>query len=304
MGESQLHPNETPYVVTYFDVEQGTPWVHLVAENIGIAPARDVTLEFDPPLKTTLKAEEMHEAFSDGISFLSPRQRITSLFDSLTNLYGGGTPSRYSVTCCFADVQGNNQWKLEYSLDLFAFRGLHYYTRKSLDDEIREISSISRELREGNRNNEGMVEALWAMVGGYGPDIPIFVRELDWVSAVIAQLRFVCLLWRAAHTPLPGLKPVCRDYRLVQTFMASAQVKIIKLIVARPSDAEDQLTAGMRDISDLCSWLAGMPFYIDGGASGKQFDDLGNDLSSRIDDLLKEARRYREALTTQGHESA
>ena len=100
-----------PYVVV--DVEPSVVSrriLNLVIRNTGQTLARDVTIRFDPPLRSTLDAEGFppakFRALLNGIPVLPPGREYQIMLDSSVDRYQAEFPDRYTVIVSFRDRDG------------------------------------------------------------------------------------------------------------------------------------------------------------------------------------------------------
>lgn len=116
-----------PFVVV--DVQPSATWgnfLNLVVENVGTTVAHDVTLEFDPPLRSSQDQYALAESvlLQDGIPTLPPGRRIQALFDLSHERVKTDLPMRYDVTVNLSDARGRSQRPQRYVIDLSHLYGL------------------------------------------------------------------------------------------------------------------------------------------------------------------------------------
>lgn len=92
-----------PYVVVDFEVPKENPWIiHMIIENIGSTPARDVKIDFEPTPYTTMDSETWRfsdiKILKEGIKFFPPGRRIEILFDNGREAIERKLEHRYRVT--------------------------------------------------------------------------------------------------------------------------------------------------------------------------------------------------------------
>lgn len=101
-----------PFVIldfSYFNM-----FAELTITNIGTTLARDVTFDFDPPLKTALDDDPKYGhvladsyMFREGIPSLPPGKLITIVFDKEPERSKAGLPDRYDVVVTYRDPFGH-----------------------------------------------------------------------------------------------------------------------------------------------------------------------------------------------------
>ncbi len=134
-----------PFVIV--DIEPSPVWrnlLNLVIENVGSTVARDVRLNFTPPLQSSSDKIDLESTvlLREGVPMLPPGRRIQTFFDaSHDRKDSGDLPMRYDVTVSLSDYRGRQQEEQRYVIDLQHLYGL---------TEIREygIHHASQALRE------------------------------------------------------------------------------------------------------------------------------------------------------------
>lgn len=115
-----------PFVVV--DVQPSKDWanfLNLVIENFGATEAHDVSLTFDPPLRSTQDADMPIGESSlvrNGVPMMPPGRRIQVFFDKSHERYDSDLPMHYDVTVNLRDARRRQQEPQHYVIDLS-----HYY---------------------------------------------------------------------------------------------------------------------------------------------------------------------------------
>jgi glycosyltransferase involved in cell wall biosynthesis len=148
-----------PYVVVSLESDPTHPHIiSIMIKNIGTTVARNVRLEFDPPLVSTLDKESdptrMTDwiALRDGIPTLVPGQQMGMLFDSLISRYAdienSPLPRQSRVTVRYTgDItkrQRSEVYTYAYDLDFNVYYGAHYVGRKGIDDIAKSLDQIRK----------------------------------------------------------------------------------------------------------------------------------------------------------------
>ena len=151
---------ERPFVVVEFDVFRRLPFVYLVVKNYGATLARNVTIDFDPPLASSIDLEEPRVSqlgfIVDGIPSLAPGREIETLFDSFIQRKGDTTlPDRYTVTVS-ADGDDGKRWTDMIELDLDIYRRLSYIGQKDIGDLHKMLEKIQGEMHRWTAGFSGL----------------------------------------------------------------------------------------------------------------------------------------------------
>jgi hypothetical protein len=151
-----------PFVIV--DFEPGF-LVYLTVENVGRTMARDVRIEFDKPLQTTLeRPRELDETplFREPIPTLPPGKKIRVLFDQFNERLDKGLPLTYRVKLRYRGPEGRKTWEHPYRLDLGMYLGSDL-PQKGIPELVTEVENIRKEIKK------------WTGRSGYG----VLVHSLD-----------------------------------------------------------------------------------------------------------------------------
>lgn len=139
-----------PFVLVH--IASSAVWTNifnLVIENLGATLARDVTIEFDPPVTTSLSNYDLASTllFTKGIPSLPPRGRIEVMFDVSHDRAEANLPMRYDVRVQYCDARGRPQEPLSYPIDLEYLYGLEQVTQYGIHHAAKALQDIQRTLR-------------------------------------------------------------------------------------------------------------------------------------------------------------
>lgn len=143
-----------PFVVVDFEAAMLS---HLTIENIGKTLARDVTIEFDPPLESTLNRPWDWEGaafLTTGIPMLPPGKQLRMTFDQLVQRFNSDLPRAYEVVVEYlGPTSKSSRFKDRYTLDLGVFEGMAVPERgmPELVRAVREIKSEMHKWTDGTR---------------------------------------------------------------------------------------------------------------------------------------------------------
>ena len=147
-----------PFVIV--DFEPGF-LVYLTVENLGRTMARDVTIEFDQPLESTLRGpREIDESplFREPIPALPPGKKIRVLFDQFNDRTEAKLPLTYDVEVRYRGPTGNKPWKDTYRLDLGMYLG-SALPPKGIPELVTEVENIRKEISkwQGSSSLRGLL---------------------------------------------------------------------------------------------------------------------------------------------------
>lgn len=134
-----------PFVIV--DIQPSVVWqniLNLTVENIGKTLARDVRIAFDPPLRSSMKDNDLSNSLmlTEGIPSMPPGRRVTALFDLSHDRLSAGLPLRFRAEVSCKDAHGRKQESLGYTIDLEFLYGLEQVTEygtHQIADALRKI---------------------------------------------------------------------------------------------------------------------------------------------------------------------
>lgn len=155
-----------PYVVVSFEQDPYVPAMAIIViANIGATVAKNVSVDFDPPLESAMEAEGSPSKFSewtalpDGISTLVPGQKVSSIFDSLylrySDKYFNQLPRQAKATVKYNDESGKC-YDYEYNLDFDVFHKMYFNSPKSIEDVAKAVEDVARTLKSWTESSSGV----------------------------------------------------------------------------------------------------------------------------------------------------
>ena len=140
-----------PFVTV--DVEPSVVSRHLfnlIISNTGKTLARDVSIKFDPPLRSTLDSTGFSladfKALASGIPALPPGRKYQVLLDSAIERFHSDLPDTYTVTVDFRDRNGKKAYSLTYQLDLAIYRSALYVQEQGIHHIADEMKDLNKKL--------------------------------------------------------------------------------------------------------------------------------------------------------------
>lgn len=134
-----------PYVVVSIDVEQRMLFM-LTVENVGSTPAFDVVIEFDKPLRSSIKEIEDVRMFKEPIPMLPPGRRFRATWESSLDVFGDHYPHplSYRATVTYTDHQGREYGPEPYVLDFRMYEG-QAIGPKGLNELVQSVEDLLKE---------------------------------------------------------------------------------------------------------------------------------------------------------------
>lgn len=149
-----------PNVVVDIEIV-GSILAQIVIQNIGQTVARNVRIQFDPPLQSTLfengEEDDITKSFilREGIKTLPPRKAYRLLYEDLPKLYDRkDLPRVYESTVTFTDSRGS-KYEEVYILDLnvyFGYSSIAIYGPHETASALRDIRSEVKKWSESGGN--------------------------------------------------------------------------------------------------------------------------------------------------------
>lgn len=140
-----------PFVIV--DIQPSQVWsniLNLVIENTGTTLARNVVIDFEPPLKTTINNYDIASSLlmTNGIPSLPPGRKLSALFDLSHDRLKAGLPLRFQARVSLDDARGRPQETLEYVIDLEFLYGLEQITEYGMHHVAEALREIENRVSE------------------------------------------------------------------------------------------------------------------------------------------------------------
>ena len=150
-----------PFVVVDLEPAQSPPLLILVVANLGKTMARNVRIEVDPPLVSTVYDSLSSpigslKLFTEPIPSLVPGRRIELLFDSLAARTERELPDSYRVRLTY-DGEGGRAFTDEQRLDLDLYRAMRMVWRDTVHDVSKTLKTIEGYLGRWSASGGGLL---------------------------------------------------------------------------------------------------------------------------------------------------
>jgi hypothetical protein len=147
-----------PYVVVDFEPDR-TPFVNLVIANLGRTMARNVRIDVDPPLDSSVYRESPvplagFKLFAEGIPALAPGKRIVLLFDQMADRQKLNLPLTYHVRVTY-EWDGGGPLSEELRLDLDLYLPLRRIQPHTIHDVSKTLDKIHRQFEKWTAGLDG-----------------------------------------------------------------------------------------------------------------------------------------------------
>ena len=280
-----------PYVVAYFDIPYGMPLIYLIVRNAGKRVAKDVKLEFQPPLKNS-NGEVINDMplIKDGIRSIPPEYEIKTFFDSAISYFKKNElPLTYTVKVSYSGGLRPATRNTEQIMDLSAFKSV-YINVKGMHELVKEVEKLVKHNNEVRQKLEKVADSLANGVWLKNPEFLITGLPLEpelWKSGVLAKLIEFKMLWTSVYGR--------ERKKLVNPFLANLKNKsaiigsqVLIIASSAPSNVPSELTDHLVEIAVKLSELGRARFYMDGDKSVNAFDELGDRIISLIDETIEQ----------------
>jgi hypothetical protein len=285
-----------PYVVPYFDIPYGRFLIYLVVKNVGKSVARNVKLEFEPPLRNH-EGEKINEIpmIKQGIASIPPGYEIRTIFDSMSSYFRrADLPLTYQVRVSYSGGLSMGIKTADEILDLSVYKGLGYTLEKGMNDVVKNLEALTKSSGEIEYRLEKIADRLDE--GIWLKNADFLVRHLQsepdlWKSIALAKLTEFETLWKSVYGGDED-KLVNPFLQNLQNECASIGTQVCAIASSAPSNISPKLKDSLLEIVVRLSEMAATEFYADGGASVRAFDERGaqvTDLVNEVTQLLKEA---------------
>jgi len=190
-----------PYVVAYFDIPYGMPLIYLIVRNAGKSVAKDVKLEFQPPLKNS-NGEAINDIpfIKEGIGSIPPESEIKTFFDTAISYFKNKElPLTYTVKVSYSGGLWPATRNEEQIMDLSAFKSV-YINMKGMHELVKEVEKLVKYNEEVKQKlgkvADNLANGVWLKNPEFlitGLTVPL-EPEL-WKSGALAKLIEFKMLW-------------------------------------------------------------------------------------------------------------
>ena len=289
-----------PYIVVYFDIPQNIHVIYLIIKNVGKSIATDVKLAFTPSLSSSVFKEINDTSLiKSGIGSLPPDYELRTLFDGVINRFGNADfPMTYVVEVSYTGGLVKERRTSTQTLDLSMFYGLMRVNEKGLNELVKTVEAIAENTGKINGNLKDVSESLTSGIWIKNPTLTtskVNPRLETWHDSVLAKLQEFVLLWTSAYgkSEEKQVDPFLTD---LQNNLILIGRQLLAILSESPETASNEVKEAIGRIAANLQDLGYKKFYIDGGASLRAFDALGDSTVQDIDSLVKQVLQEKEQI--------
>jgi hypothetical protein len=267
-----------PYVVAYFDIPYGDFLVHLVLKNIGRSAARDVTVQFTPPLGLVSKGGPplpLPQFLRSAVPFLPPEYELRTILWSQYEVFADKSeiPQSFDAHVTYADARTGTVHSEAYMLDFTAFRDRAYTSPTTLDDVHKALKAIGDQQAKIAQSTAGLHKALTA--GVYVANPSLLVESLP--AAATPEERLHCKLLEVASL-WRSWRARSEDARRGAVAELLPRLRLLRNQITRLASSVTDTPALEQTgkVGDALEALLAHRFYADGGQSHARFEQIGD----------------------------
>lgn len=192
-----------PYVIAYFEFKNHA--IYLYIKNIGKTMARNINLEFEPKLQTTLMEDYICNTnlIKNGIKSIAPGQEIKTLLDTAPRYLNSSLPMSYTVKIIYCGGLLNTIRESEQILDISVQSGLIPGDENGIPElvkEVKDLSKYNKKISEMLDKIQGHVaKGIWINNSSFMiTQVPL--DSAEWSALVVYKLNEFKSLWSAIHS--------------------------------------------------------------------------------------------------------
>ncbi len=279
-----------PYVIAYFEFKNHA--IYLYIKNIGKTVARDINLEFEPKLQTTLMDDYICNTnlIKNGIKSIAPGQEIKTLLDTAPRYLNSTLPMSYTVKISYCGGLLNTIRESEQILDISVQHGLIPGDENGIPEIVKEIKNLS----EYNKNISGILDKIQGHLakGVWVNNSSFMISQIpldsaEWRSLVAYKLKEFKSLWSAIHSE--NLSSITDG--LGKTLDMKLNIICLDLITINsnyPGDISPEIVDNMySNIIKLCQLQWGRYVYWNRNYS-EAIKMMTTEIDAIIDEMLKQ----------------
>lgn len=295
--EATREQEVAPYVVAYFDLENEgghlPPAVFFTVKNEGRTVAKNVKLEFDPPLPTLAYSPEPRNLndlrmIKDGIPVMPPGFKIRTTFGFYPALAEKGMS--YKVKISFNGLRDKPD-SSEYVLDLSPFSDLLYDVPQGMPQLIEQLKktyeSIDKIRERFNSLADRIDDGLW-FKSDYAGAGRVRLSVEEWKAAIHSKLTEYKLSWASTYGVDYDKLNDDLFFSNLKSYYMQAGGYLLHLISLAPPGVPQGLKEGLIDFSSRLLQIEA-PKYV---CREKDLDKYGNEFVALAEQILKELATY------------
>jgi hypothetical protein len=290
-----------PYVVAYFDVEKKPNLLPIIVfftiKNEGKTAAKNVKLEFDPPLPTLAyapKPRNLNELsmIKDGIPVMPPGFKIRTTFGFYTVLAEKGMSYRLKISFDGA----NKPEHTEYILDLSPFSDLLYDAPQEMPQLIEQVKKTHESIDKIKEKFSLLVDriddGLWIKNSRAEMWRTSFSLE-EWKAAIHSKLIEYKLLWTSIYgIDFEKLNDDLFFSNLKNYYMQTGEY-LLQLVSLAPASIPQGIKEKLISLSSKLMEVESPKFIV----REKDLDEFGNTFVALTEQILTELSEYDSSMS-------
>ncbi len=284
-----------PYVVVSTEYIQNPPFfIYLVFQNIGKNIARDVKMEFSPPLESGLYRNEALDSsllIKNGFHSIVPNEKISIPLDSAISYFEQNRPLEYTVNVTYFGDIPEYQGELTYVLGLTHYKYILANDKNSLSAVNNNLEIISSNFYQYMSDIKALIyksteisNSLNSIASQYNGSL---IDNIE-TDVITRKLKEYSLIWLLEYGK--------EEEKFKKTFLFSLRSRCLhlsqELITYVASNKEEEWTQAVKGVIQKLSNLGNMQLILDGyviaqsrqGKPIENFNHLGDEI---IDDIKK-----------------
>jgi len=279
-----------PYVIAYFEVKNHA--IYLYIKNIGKTVARNIKLEFEPKLQTTLMEDYISNTnlIKNGIKSIAPGQEIKTLLDTAPRYLNSSLPMSYAVKIGYCGGLLNKIRESEQILDISVLSGLIPGDENGIPELVKEIKDLSKNNKKISEMldeiQSHLANGIWINNSSFMiSQVPLDLAE--WRSLIAYKLNEFKSLWSAAHSEDLSSKTISLGKNLDMKLNIIC-LDLLSISSNYPRDISPKMVESMySNILKLCQLQWGRHIYWDRNYS-EAIKKMTVEIDAIIDEMLKQ----------------
>ncbi len=147
-------------IVVYFDIDPVRWVINFIVRNIGRSIARQVKLEIDPPLRSSIKRDFTSASWATkGIGSLHPDGQFSTMLDFVREYFHNDElPRRYFVKASYINGANGERVESTYDLDLGPYENVLALKETGMTDLVRQLRDITGHLRSLSQSMQSLAK--------------------------------------------------------------------------------------------------------------------------------------------------
>lgn len=146
MKKSREESNR-PYIIVGYEADEKKV-IHLFIKNIGLSPAKNISVCIDKPIKMKDNRDARNLLFNKPIKYLVPNQKIDTIVFQMWEIPEGNKKNAENhVSIKYYDCIEKRPYEENYDIDIEPELSVLYFKQKTMTDLVKQIDDLNKTIK-------------------------------------------------------------------------------------------------------------------------------------------------------------